>query len=385
MRYKKPTAAKAAANEMEVEARRQAAPSEVAPAATIPWGDWWDQLVTKREFSDTDTATTESYIVERFLRPKWGHVPLNEISYELAEEWVESGELKVRKGMSPAYVHRIYSVFNVSIKAAMKKPAILKASPLAGIELPKRLKRPKPYLSVRSNEAMAKHLRDDYRDAIEFQLETGLRPGEVCGLHSDRLDLDRGWMLVAETFVKRRGVIRPFPKDGDVRSVPLTDKAIKIASRRIEGRDESHGCGFEHTDESVPCSGVLVFLTDRGRIMHPDTMGYHMKNAAKKAKVARRSPYAVRRGWATRAAEGGLDAFQIAEILGHETLDQAQEYVQQTPMARMKLTSALTRYPALTVIPGGLGQAGPAGAEDGAPRDSQAIAADHTAAGGNTA
>lgn len=374
VRYGTKKKAKTAANEKEVDARRSAAPSEVPIAATTKWGEWWDQLAKKRTFDDTDTASTEANIVENYLRPQWGDVSLNAISFKAADLWVQEGDLKVRPGMSPGYVHRIFSVFNVSIKAALKEE-ILMASPLAGIKLPKRHKKPKPYLSTTSNSAMSPHLREDYRDALDFGLETGPRPGEICGLHSDRIDLDRGWMLVAETFVKRRGIIRPYPKDGDVRWVPLTDRACEIAARRIAGRDESKGCGFVHSD-GLPCTGVLVFLTVRGRIMHPDTMGYHMKNAAVKAKVSRRSPYTVRRGWATRAAEGGLDAFQIAEILGHSTLDQAQEYVQQTSAARIKLTTALSKYPQLTVLEGGLGQKSEAGAESGATVDSQTIAQD---------
>ncbi len=379
VRYETKKKAKAAANEKEVDARRKAAtPSEVPMEATTKWGAWWDHLAKKRTFDDTDTASTEANIVKNYLRPKWGDVSLCEISFKAVKHWVQQDELKVRPGMSPGYVHRIFSIFNVSIKEALDQE-VLTASPLAGVKLPKRHKKPKPYLSTKSNAAMREHLREDYRDALDFGLETGVRPGELCGLHSDRIDLDRGWMLVAETFVKRRGIIRPYPKDGDVRWVPLTDLACEIAARRIGGRDESKGCGFVHSD-GLPCSGVLTFMTVRGRIMHPDTMGYHMGNAAENAKVPRRSPYAIRRGWATRAAEGGLDAFQIAEILGHATLDQAQEYVQQTPAARMKLVAALSKYPQLTVLEGGLGQTSDgkagSGAKSGADVDSQTLAQD---------
>ncbi|OOC04254.1 integrase [Amycolatopsis azurea DSM 43854] len=346
--------------------------------ATTKWGAWWDHLATKRTFDDTDTASTEANIVKKYLRPKWGDIALRDITYKAAKHWVQEGDLKVRPGMSPGYVHRIFSIFNVTIKEALDQE-VLTASPLAGVKLPKRHKKPKPYLSTKSNAAMSAHLREDYRDALAFGLETGVRPGELCGLHSDRIDLDRGWMLVAETFVKRRGIIRPYPKDGDVRWVPLTDLACEIAARRLGARDESKGCGFVHSD-GLPCSGVLTFMTVRGRIMHPDTMGYHMRNAAEDAKVPRRSPYSIRRGWATRAAEGGLDAFQIAEILGHATLDQAQEYVQQTPAARMKLVAALSKYPQLTVIEGGLGQTSDtqagSGAKSGAKVDSQTLAQD---------
>lgn len=348
----------AAEDERSRQRRRAVIDGAATRSASMTWGEWWDQLAESRAFADTDTAATEHYVVERYLRPQWGDVPLNKITFGEVDKWLTEGDLRVRKGMSPSYVHRIFSVFHVSIKAAMRK-GILTASPCAGVQLPKRQKRAKPYLAQSSAAAMAEHLRPDYRDAIEFDLETGLRPGELCGLHADRLDLERGWMLVAEVFVKRRHAIRPFPKDKDARMVPLTDRAIEIVKRRLDGRDVSAGCGVPHTDDS-PCHSPLVFLTVRGNAMHPDTLGWHMKNAAQKAQVSHRSPYAGRRGWATRAAEGGLDAFQLAEILGHSTLTQAQEYVQQTPAARMKLATALQRYPQLTVVDGGVGQRGAA-------------------------
>jgi integrase len=382
--YERKTDAKDAAAEAEVRGRRRAAIADGTQSARITWGEWWDLLEEQRSFADTDTAATERYIVERFLRPKWGRVPLNKITYQAVKTWVWDGELRVRRGMSPAYIHRIYSVFNVSMtKATEGDRPILEVSPCRGVKLPKRPKRPKPYLAVKAFEAMSSELRADYRDALEFDLETGLRPGELCGLHADRLDLDRGWMLVAEVFVKRRRLIRPFPKDDDVRMVPLTERAVEIARSRLEGRGLADGCGIEHTDGSS-CGSTLVFRTERNRIMHPDTIGYHMKNAAKKAGVERRSPYAGRRGWATRAAEGGLDAFQIAEILGHSTLTQAQEYVQQTPAARMKLQAALAKYPQLVVLEGGVGQPEARGAEDGADPSWKALEGTVIRSAGNT-
>lgn len=359
--------AKAAADEEQVKARRQAAVTKGTLQASITWGQWWDLLATKRTFPDTDTADTERNIVDNHLRQRWETVSLNRIEHGEVQDWVDTA-LATRKGMSPAYAHRIFSLFSLTIKIAMKgKNPILTASPCAGVELPKRPgKRPKPYLAVGTAAAMAEHLREDYRDVIDFGLETGLRPGELAGLHADRLDLDRGWMLVSEVLVVRRRVIRPHPKDDDVRMVPLTDKAIEIARRRLAGRDAGAGCGIDHSDGSR-CASTLVFRTVRDRPLNTESLRRCMHRAAKKAGVERRSPYAIRRGWATRAAEGGLDAFQIAEILGHATLDQAQEYVQQTDAARMKLSAALEKYPQLVVIEGGgVGQEDDRGAPRGA-------------------
>jgi integrase len=379
--FKRKSDAKTAAVEAAVKAQRRAA----IPAGTLPgrtsWGSWWDLIALDRTFDDTDTARTEKAIVEAKLRPKWGTEPLNKITHKLVAEWVKT-DLKVGPGMSPGYVRKIFGVFRISIKLAVTDGP-LDASPCTGIVLPKVPKRAKPYLAPAAADSMGKHLREDYRDAIDFGLETGLRPGELCGLHADRLDLDRGWMLVAEVLVSRKRVIRPYPKDDDARMIPLTDRAIDIARRRLGQRDVNCGCGVWHTDGGK-CGSPLVFLTDRHRMMYPDTLSWHMKQAAGKAKVACRSPYAIRRGFATQAAEGGLDAFQLAEILGHATLTEAQGYVQQTPAARIKLTTALARYPQLTLVEGSGGQSGGRGADVGANPEKQATEDDGSQCGRNT-
>lgn len=344
VRFSRKTDAKLAAQEAEAKARRRAAVAAGNAPGNILWGKWWATIVDDRTFPATDTARTERLIVENFLLPKWGDTPLNELKFSEIQDWVDT-TLKVGPGMSPGYVSKIFSIFRVSIKIALKK-SVLDASPCAGIVLPTVHKKPKTYLSVKAADAMSEHLRDDYNDAISFGLETGLRPGELCGLHEDRIDFDRGWMLVAEVLVERSMQIRPFPKDGDVRMIPLTDLAMEIADRRLTGRYRFGGCGLPHTD-GISCDGAIVFLTDWHRIMRPNTLTWNMRKSSRLAEIGRRTSYTIRRGWATRAAEGGLDAFAIARILGHSTLEEAQGYVQETSRARLSLQDALSQVPQL--------------------------------------
>lgn len=377
--YGRKSDAKAAAQEAWAKAWRRAAANAGTLPPTIKWAELWELIREDRTFNDTDTAETEASIVRAHLGPKWGDADLNNISHVAVKKWVDEEELKVRPGMSPGYVRRIFGLFSLTMTWAAEK-GIITGSPCTGIKLPKQTKTAKPYLTPATSAAYREkgRMRSDYADALDFDLETGLRPGELCGLHADRCDLDRGWMLVAEVFVTRKRVIRPFPKDGDTRMVPLTDKAIEIIERRLDGRDLSVGCGVPHSDDA-PCSSPLVFLTDLGRVMSPDGIRYHMVAAAKRGQTRRRSPYSGRRGWATRAADGGLDAFQIAEILGHATLDEAQGYVQQTPAARMKLSAALDKYPQLTLIEG----QGQSGAAAGANSQKQATQSDAIDTAGN--
>lgn len=356
-----------AAEAARVIACRQAAREKKTLSPNLAWGEWWDLLSKKRVFDDTETGYLEAQLVERYLRPRWAETPLNEIRKKDVQDWVDAlvdgtaernllRDVGAKSKLSPSYIRKIYGVLTVSINHAVDDE-VLGASPCVNISLPKVPKRAQPYISVGAQEKIGEELRGDYKDALDFALETGLRPGELCGLHIFRLDLDSGWMQVSEVFVRRLRVIRPCPKDQDMRLVPLSDRALEIAARRAAGRARTT-CGIPHTDGS--CESDVLFRTDRGMTMSQNIFGEHMRRASIKAGLGRRSPYATRRGAATLMAAGGMDAYELARIFGWADINEAWHYVQQTPNARSRAMAALEagRARELRVLPGGLGRSG---------------------------
>ncbi|HKY58740.1 MAG TPA: tyrosine-type recombinase/integrase [Aeromicrobium sp.] len=358
--FRRKVDARDAATEAEVKARRQAAAEDGTLSARTTWGEWWD-LCASRNQSSSDTASTEHYIVEKYLRPQWGDIPLNKITHKAVRSWIAD----VSEGKSPSYTRRIWAVFSASISRAVKEE-VLTASPCVGVTLPKLRKRAKPYMDNNHTAALGKKLHQQYQDMVVVALETGLRPGELCGLHAHRLDLDGGWLDVVEVFVSRQKVIRPYPKDEDARAVPLSMRAIEVLRRQLVGRDVTTSCGLPHTDGSI-CRNVLVFLSATGLPVNPRNYAERLRHAAVQAKVPHRSPYAGRRGFATKAADGGLDAFALAEVMGHSDISQTQEYVQRTPAARARLLAALGERPPLAAVDGARGAA------DGADLDSERL------------
>lgn len=338
----------AAAQDAQVAARRQAPSARGPLPASTTWGEWWDILVADRDF-ESDNALVEKSAVKAHLRPQWGEIALNEIDNLAIQDWVDSlckRRTPRGKRYSPAYVRRIYSVFTVSINAAVRKK-ILTVSPLAGVKLPKIPRRRKSYMSVAEADVYGAQLRtpkqrgalDDYADDIDFVLETGLRPGELAGLHDDQVDTVRRVLTVSTVYVPRKKKMRGYPKDEDERTIPLTAKAMEIYRRRTEGRAMRRPCGIEHFDE--PCSSDLVFRSRLGRVLNIDALAKAMKRAASEAGVADRSPYALRRGFATRLRDNGADVATIMELMGHERFDQSHSYMQQPPDFDQKVRAAL--------------------------------------------
>lgn len=250
--------------------------------------------------------------------------------------------------MEPSSVRRTYGIMSVSINAALREE-ILIASPCAGIRLPKVPKKSKKYMTEDYAERLREHLCQEAKDAIDLGYETGLRPGELAGLHANRADVESGFLEVAEVYVSAKKAIRAYPKDDDSRFVPLTEKAIEIILRRLEGRDLTRGCGIPHLN-GEKCESELVLRTPNGRPMTPLNQKCHLQRAARKAKVPYRGPYTVRRGYATRLARGGIDAFELADLMGHSDLAQTREYVQRSPQARERALAALSEKQGLAAV-----------------------------------
>lgn len=101
--------------------------------------------------------------------------------------------------------------------------------------------------------------------------------------------------------------------------------------------------------------------------MSAQQMGNRLRYAAKAHKVPKRTPYAGRRGFATRAARGGADAFAIAEAMGHSDVEITQGYVQDERLGPV-IRAALGDREPLKAIEGGPvdGDDSSAGAEDAA-------------------
>lgn len=345
--------AKAKADKAEVEARQQAAAEKGDIPATITWSEWWKILEPRRQF-DSDTGADQKKVVAKYLEPKWGDVPLNKIKRREVQAWIDD-DLRQRrtpadKPLSAGYVNKIYRLFATTINAAVKAdPPVLTVSPLAGIDLPKIVRKRKPHIAVDQVAPLAKVLRADYADATEFVMETGLRPGELAGLHDEQIDLDAKLLVVSNTYVSKRKMIRGYPKDKDMRTVALSARAVEIYRRRVADRDMSKPCGEPHFHDEM-CVSDLVFRTTRGAVLQPAYWRQAMAHAASKPGVVRAVPYGGRRGFATRLARSGkLDLFELMDVMGWADPKLAREYVQESTGARERLMAALEDPSAATL------------------------------------
>ena len=187
--------------------------------------------------------------------------------------------------------------------------------PSADIELPKIGHRlPRRVLTVtevekifaKTSPSTQVGLRD--RAILEVFYSSGIRRSELCALHLDQIDLERGSLLI----VNGKG-----RKD---RFVPLGQRAAKWVKRYLaEARDQFQPAPNE----------TAVFLGKNGHAITHGVLGAIVHAYVKKSAIANRgSCHLFRHAMATHMLEGGADIRYIQHILGHARLSTTEIYTQ---------------------------------------------------------
>ena len=161
--------------------------------------------------------------------------------------------------------------------------------------------------------AAAVALRD--RAVLELLYGSGLRVGEVAGLTLDRVDLDRGRVLVLGKGQKER-------------ELPMSDYSIQaMALYLARGRETMAG-----EDE-----GRLFFNRRKNPFSERDIRAMVGHYGERLLPGRRVTPHTLRHSFATHLLEGGADIRAVQELLGHASVATTQRY---THVSRNRLFEA---------------------------------------------
>ena len=159
-------------------------------------------------------------------------------------------------------------------------------------------------------------LRD--RAVLELLYGSGLRVGEVAGLAVERVDLDRGRVLV-------RG------KGDKEREVPMSDFAIDALDAYLSGGRPAMAGEDQRT----------MFFNRKGKPFSGRDIRAMVEQYAGRLLPGRRvTPHTLRHSFATHLLEGGADIRAVQELLGHASVATTQRY---THVSRTRLFQAYER------------------------------------------
>ncbi|HEX6230214.1 MAG TPA: tyrosine recombinase [Actinomycetota bacterium] len=195
-------------------------------------------------------------------------------------------------------------------KVASRLPTVLRPGEAASlVEAP----------SARADDDLERAVALRDRAVLELMYGSGLRVGEVAGLTPERVDLDRGRVLV-------------FGKGSKERELPLSDHSVAALRAWItEGRPSLASDG----------PTASLFLNRRGGALGDRDIRRLVGRYGRTTLSGRRvTPHTLRHSFATHLLEGGADIRAVQELLGHASVATTQRY---THVTRSRLFDAYRR------------------------------------------
>lgn len=204
-------------------------------------------------------------------------------------------------------------------KKSRKKAYVL--SKVQSVDLPEALFQYSPRLSA----------------MIVTELDGGLRPGEVCGLRAEDLDMPEPnvWGIWVRRAISRTGEVKKV-KDDEERLVYLTDDAFEAITSNLAGRQKGY-----------------VFQTDEGNPLRPDYLGTqlrrfcrHLQRKLEKEAEGQDGPIPAvppftnrgfRRTFATRGVRSG-DLKGTQHLLGHASAEMTTDIYAEPEDGAMRKT-----------------------------------------------
>jgi integrase len=287
------------------------------PDAKISWGEWSKRWTAGRLVS-VNTAKSDQTRIDKWLEPTWGRVALGEITQWDIQAWVSNLQ---RQGVSPASIEKLAYLFSSSLAAAVDA-RLLNATPFVRIKLPPIPPGKEFYFSPEQIDRALAELAPVYRRAVLIMVYTGMRFGEMAGLHWQRVDLDSGVIECVEAWSSGAKRIE-LNKGRRLRVVPLLPQLAAELGEPVPGR----GCGLPHAEHQAQCRSPLVCPAPEGGALDARNMRRrHWYPALEAAGLTKARQHDLRHTFASWLRQKGVNLGDIQEALGHSQVSTTQRY-----------------------------------------------------------
>lgn len=306
----------------------------------IRWSAWFDQWNDARTVAYA-TETNYRSTADNHIRPHWGQVRLDEIDQLDVNRWIKRLQ---RDGASPYTIRNAVTLFKTTLAAAVDDNRLVR-NPARKVRVPDMPQATERYLTAAEVDEICFYLNGLNALIVRVATQTGMRFGEIAGLHWSRVDLDRGVIHVVEKYDQQADRIDPVPKDKERRVVPLTDDLVAMLGRHRDSTRPGHGtCGMTHT--AGRCPGSLVFLGPRGapiRSSQWGRVGGPWRAALEHAAIHDRvRPHDMRHTYASWMIQAGVPLTEIARVMGHSDTEITRRYAHLCDEGYDKIRNAMS-------------------------------------------
>ena len=311
------------------------------------WLTYWEENC----LDDVKYLTKKHYMaqVENHIRPLLGGVKMAQLSSlvvqaaykKIREEGRcvpvhdENGKVvKDKNGvtvtqtapLSAKSFRNIHGIFSRCMNDA-KELGLIKNNPCeySGKHLPKVEKEEPKYLEEDQRKAFLKEIQgDEYNYYFQIVLWLGLRESEAAGLTWDCIDFDKGTVTIRQQLIKRPnkdgGFTIASPKNSKYRTIVPAPFVMEIFKKRKAEQAEQRliaGELWEGWKTPQEQKTSLVFTTEYGAHLHPQTIYNHYKKIAARIGAEDTCVHSLRHTHVVLRLENEDNVKIIQESVGH--------------------------------------------------------------------
>jgi len=312
-----------------VRVRRKGAPLQTATFAKLSDAKRWAQMIEGATLEGRHFKTTEakrhtvSDLLERYRNDvlphkrastvynqvyhlRWwetqiGHYLLSDITPARIVEYRD----QLARTRENSTVRRYLAVLSHAFSIAVQEWEWVTENPFHKVSKPKEPRGRVRFLSEDERQRLLDSCQVSRNSSlytiVVLALSTGARRGELLSLHWSDVNLKRGMLTFRKT------------KNGETRAVPLTGYALEVLA---------HHTKLRRLDT------ILVFPERTGT--RPMSIREAWKFAIQRAGITNFRFHDLRHSAASYLAMGGASLAEIAEVLGHKTLQMTKRYTHLT-------------------------------------------------------
>ena len=219
---------------------------------------------------------------------------------------------------SPSTVLRYLAAISHAYTVAMKEWGWVDSNPVMKVTKPKQPQGRVRFLSDDEREALLRECKagnnPDLYPAVVLALSTGARQMEVMSLRWDQVDLNRKVITLYET------------KNGEIRALPLVHHAFELMKERAKVRRIDTNLVFPGTNAAKP----ILLRTP-------------FDKALARAGILNFRWHDLRHSCASYLAMNGASLAEIAEVLGHKTLQMVKRYAHLSHAHTSKVVESMNQ------------------------------------------
>lgn len=271
----------------------------------IRLGDFLDRYIEDVAKHSLRPRTLESHsgYVRNHIKPELGHIRLINLRPDHVQAFYTK---KLNEGLAKRTVQYMHAILHKALDQAMRWGMVARnVTDLVDVPQPKK-KPPKIWNPDQVNTFLKAVENHQYYPIYVLAIYTGMRQGELLGIHKEDVDLEKGILHVRWQVQPIRGkglTVTPVKTDKSKRPITIPDTALEVLKKHLESVEEG-----------------LIFTTSTGNPISARNLYRHYKKVIKKTGLPDIRFHDLRHTHATLLLQAGVNPKVVQERLGHSSV-----------------------------------------------------------------